>query len=557
MGKKSSPPPPDYAALAKAQGEANKEAANWTTNLNRVDQNTPYGSSTWQKTVDPVTGQDRWTNNVTLDPAQQQLLNSQNAISQSYANTAQAGLGRVADAMSKQFDTSGLPALQGVGTPGQSQRFNFNQALPSPERVNPGQMQMTGPDASKFQTQGLDIESIMRGMPATPSISGGGGITRSFDTSGVRKLPGQIDDASRRRVEEAIMSRINPQYAADEQALRTRLLNSGIEVGTDAYNREMANHSQRLNDARMQSVLAGGQEESRQTQLLAALQAQEFGQAEAMGRFGQNADIANANNSLQASIANANLQRGSAQDRISSLLAMQGLNMQGNQQNFNMGLKGAEFGNAAQQQDFAQRLASQGQDFTQRSQGQQQAFMQGLAGAQFNNAADQQDFMRQLQASGFNNQTRQQGLQEQAWLRQLPLNEVNALRTGSQVQGPQFNPYYTGGNAGAAPIFDAGIAQGNWDMQRGANNQSGMNAMLGGLAQLGSAWIGSDIRLKKNLTPIGIHPAGVRRYRWDWRDGSGEAVGVIAQELQAIRPDAVSLASNGFLQVNYSAIGGF
>ena len=82
-----------------------------------------------------------------------------------------------------------------------------------------GQMQTIGPAGA---------------MPDSPTLStaSAGNIQRTFDTSGVRALPGNIDDASRKRVEEAIMSRIQPGSTADEQALRTRLLNSGIEVGT-------------------------------------------------------------------------------------------------------------------------------------------------------------------------------------------------------------------------------------------------------------------------------------------------------------------------------------
>ena len=75
---------------------------------------------------------------------------------------------------------------------------------------------------------------------------------------------GPIDDTSRRRVEEALMARLAPQLQSDEASLRTRLLNSGIEVGTDAYNREMGNFSQRVNDARMQTLVHGGAEEDRQ-----------------------------------------------------------------------------------------------------------------------------------------------------------------------------------------------------------------------------------------------------------------------------------------------------
>ena len=95
------------------------------------------------------------------------------------------------------------------------------------------------------------------------------------------------NDASRKRVEEALMSRLKPQYDQQEAAMRSRLLNSGIEVGSNAYNSEANNFSQRLNDAMMQSVLAGGQEESRQFGLESAARSQPLNELNALRTGGQ------------------------------------------------------------------------------------------------------------------------------------------------------------------------------------------------------------------------------------------------------------------------------
>jgi hypothetical protein len=57
------------------------------------------------------------------------------------------------------------------------------------------------------------------------------------------------------------------------------------------------------------------------------------------------------------------------------------------------------------------------------------------------------DLMTQaaLQGIGTGLTARQQGMQEQAYVQDRPLNVINALRTGSQVQGPQFvNPSQQG-----------------------------------------------------------------------------------------------------------------
>lgn len=67
------------------------------------------------------------------------------------------------------------------------------------------------------------------------------------------------DDFSRAQSagQDAIMSRLNPQFARDEEALRTRLINQGIGQGSDAYNREFDLFNQAKNDAMTQAVLQG------------------------------------------------------------------------------------------------------------------------------------------------------------------------------------------------------------------------------------------------------------------------------------------------------------
>ncbi|WP_213074504.1 hypothetical protein, partial [Acinetobacter baumannii] len=61
------------------------------------------------------------------------------------------------------------------------------------------------------------------------------------------------------RAEEALMSRMNPQFARDEEAQRTRLINQGITQGSEAYNTEMNTFNQMKNDARQQAILGGQQ----------------------------------------------------------------------------------------------------------------------------------------------------------------------------------------------------------------------------------------------------------------------------------------------------------
>lgn len=57
--------------------------------------------------------------------------------------------------------------------------------------------------------------------------------------------------------QDAILSRLNPQLQSQEEALRTRLANQGITLGSTAYNREMDLQGQRANDLTMQAALQG------------------------------------------------------------------------------------------------------------------------------------------------------------------------------------------------------------------------------------------------------------------------------------------------------------
>jgi hypothetical protein len=81
-------------------------------------------------------------------------------------------------------------------------------------------------------------------------------------------------------------------------------------------------------------------------------------------------------------------------------------------------------------------------------------------------------------------QARPQALQEEAFLRGLPLNELNALRSGAQVQLPQFQQYQ-GSNAAPAPTFAATQAQSDYttDLFNAQQaQQAQQNSTLGSLA---------------------------------------------------------------------------
>lgn len=124
-------------------------------------------------------------------------------------------------------------------------------------------------------------------------------------------------------------------------------------------------------------------------------------------------------------------------------------------------------------------------DFTQ---GQNDMKIQAaLQGIQADMSANNQGFNQALQGGQFGNTAQQQALAQAIQQRQLPLNEITALMSGSQIQNPQFMGY-NGAQVGQTPIMQAAQAQGNAQMglfnaQTASANSN--NAALG--SALGSA----------------------------------------------------------------------
>lgn len=103
----------------------------------------------------------------------------------------------------------------------------------------------------------------------------------------------------------------------------------------------------------------------------------------------------------------------------------------------------------------------------------------------FGNQARTQALQNAIAAGGFGNEARQQGLQERSFLRNEPLNMLNALRSGSQITLPQFQGYGQQGQTAGPDIMGATRAAG--DYANNVYNQSvassnSNNAALGSLA---------------------------------------------------------------------------
>lgn len=172
-----------------------------------------------------------------------------------------------------------------------------------------------------------------------------------------------------------------------------------------------------------------------------------------------------------------------------------------------------------------------------------------------NNARNDAYTQAALQGMGIGQQARQQGLQEQSFLRNEPLNTLNAVRSGAQVQGPQFTNVPQQSATQGADYLGATNAQ----YQAASGNANAGNAansgMMGGLMQLGGTLASSyfsDRRLKTNIKHIGKTAGGLNVYSYDYVWGE-PSIGVMADEVEHI-PGAVMTHSSGYKMVDYSKV---
>lgn len=122
--------------------------------------------------------------------------------------------------------------------------------------LSPAQQQQLD-KTNTLQNQALDLGSTLFGNV-------GGVVSQPFTLDGLPQIQG-LDDfsADRARVENAILDRAAPQVARQEEALRTRLYNSGIREGSDAWKAAMDDFNRSQNDLTLGAIQQGGAEQSR------------------------------------------------------------------------------------------------------------------------------------------------------------------------------------------------------------------------------------------------------------------------------------------------------
>jgi hypothetical protein len=541
MGKpKAAPAPaqPDPAAVAQAQTASNLQTSIANSYMGNANQYSPMGSMEFNPvgTVN-VGGYEvpRWESTQSFSPEQQQLYNQNVALEQLQNNVAGDQMTRLSGYLSQPFDQSNLvPRVQSIAQP--QYYSNYQSQTGVPLNYSLGAENITSFDPSFYQ--GLQSDA---GLSATAQ--------GTFDDVGgpQRSIGPQDWSEDRLRVEDAINSRLNPQLDRDRASLENTLVNQGLVRGSQAFNDAMDESNRQANDARMQTILAGGQEQSR----LAGLDFNQF-----------------------------QLENSAQQQAYDQAMNRVGFQNQALAQNNDINLKAGEFRNNAATQNLQNYIAGN----VAQNTAAQMAFDQSAQNRQFSNVTAQQEmdnynayldrlnaqqqtiFGNQMNTAEYYNTLRERQLQENLAVRNQPISEISALMSGGQPTIPQFTAFRPS-PMGETPIGDYtykgyDTASRNWQAQQQAAAQSraGMynlgSSLFGTLGRAATGGMfGSDRRLKRDIRPLGItgsHDLPLYSFKYLWDDVP--RVGFMADEVAAVRPDAVANDNLGFALVNYGAL---
>lgn len=236
-GKGDAPEAPDYAAAAKETAKGNAEAARVAAKANRVDQYTPYGNLTY---YNPTSNQfNEAAYNAAMQKYQSDLAaynkgggSTQTPIVPGMANLPGYGTGSAGTAPK-------APTREQFMTGYDPDRWALKVELsPDQQKLLDAQNQ-TSLGLAGLQNKGLEYVSNMLSKPFDQSV-----------------LPAQTVNAGE-TAQDAIMRRLQPTMDRQDEALRSRLQNQGITIGSDAYGAEMYNQAQKNNDLQLAAAIRG------------------------------------------------------------------------------------------------------------------------------------------------------------------------------------------------------------------------------------------------------------------------------------------------------------
>lgn len=201
---------------------------------------------------------------------------------------------------------------------------------------------------------------------------------------------------------------------------------------------------------------------------------------------------------------------------------------------------------------------------------QGQRAMQGSAAARGGviNSGAMKDISSYITGAASQNYNQAAGLAMEQKQQQIGAN--TSLLQGGLTAGNQLTSMYGAGEnaaANAATLQEnasgnmaggaaaAGNAQGQGTASGGSstgNTLKEIGSVVGTVASIAALF--SDRRLKMNIKRIGTHPIGIGIYQYVI--AGKQQIGVMADEVKQVMPEAIIMHRSGFMQVDYNLIGG-
>lgn len=157
-------------------------------------------------------------------------------------------------------------------------------------------------------------------------------------------------------------------------------------------------------------------------------------------------------------------------------------------------------------------------------------------------------------AANYANNLRQMQIAEMLQERQTPLNELNALLTGQQVNAPQMPGFQAAGRAETTDYSGAMKNQTDYEMDIFNAEQASKDALMSGAMNMGSSMMMCDIRVKENLELIGYYDDGIPCYTFQYVWGNEWFIGPVAQEVEKVHPELV-VEIDGIKHVDMRGLG--
>ena len=470
---------PNRDAFSSSTQNTGFDATGYNTALNRYNSGQPELAPDRANFMGATGGgdQDIPTVRQTLSPASQSLYDQELRINAGVGNTAERGLATIDQMLGTPFDMGNVR-----GKP----RYD-NSQIQARTQYDPTQLR----DKEQFDEAGMreraefdpsqlrDKAQFAKGINIRPQAqSGQSAWDNAYNAQMQRNQP--FEDRRRDR-------------------LTNQLSNQGIFAGSEAFGEAMRDLERGENDFRL-----GAQQNAtaqQQAQFAMDMQGRQQDQQEAQQAFsrdtqGRGLDFQEQQNLYGMDIQNRQLDQQEAQQAFARDTQSRGLDFQEAQNQYGMGLQN-------RQQDFQEQQNQYGMDFQNRQndfleqqaqyargvQGRAQDLGEQQAGFGMGLQGRQNDFAEQQARFAMDTQSRQDDISQQAYLRQLPLNELNALRMGNQIMNPQFQGFQ-GQSVAPAPMMQAANAQYNAALDASNAKNAATGNLISGGTSLASAGMG-------------------------------------------------------------------